>query len=110
MIYGNSNTTRLNRWAMVGGGHGSQIGYIHRSAALRDNNFKLVAGAFDIDPERGRSFGEALRLNPERCYADYRTLFEEEGKRPDGTKPYRLPHPTALTTKYARRHYERDCM
>ena len=37
---------------MVGGGRGSQIGYIHRSAALRDFNFELVAGAFDIDPER----------------------------------------------------------
>ena len=32
-------TTRPLRWAMVGGGRGSQIGYIHRSAALRDRTF-----------------------------------------------------------------------
>ena len=33
------------RWGMVGGGLGSQIGYSHRSAALRDGSFELVAGA-----------------------------------------------------------------
>ena len=40
------------RWAMIGGGRGSQIGYIHRAAAARDGLFQLVAGAFDINPER----------------------------------------------------------
>ncbi len=48
------------RWAMVGGGRGSQIGSIHRAAALRDNTFALVAGAFDIDAARGRAFGVDL--------------------------------------------------
>ncbi len=27
------------RWGMIGGGRGSQIGYIHRSSALRDGLF-----------------------------------------------------------------------
>ncbi|GAA3330771.1 hypothetical protein GCM10020331_084650 [Ectobacillus funiculus] len=57
---------------MVGGGRGSQIGYIHRSAALRDYNFELVAGAFDINPERGRDFGANLHVDLERCYPDYK--------------------------------------
>ena len=64
---------------MVGGGRGSQIGYIHRSAALRDNSFALVAGAFDLDPERGRTFGVDLHVAPERCYPDYRTMFASRG-------------------------------
>jgi predicted dehydrogenase len=35
------------RWAMVGGGSLSQVGYKHRTGALRDNTaFQLVAGAF----------------------------------------------------------------
>lgn len=63
MIYGEKNVEKPIRWAMVGGGKGSQIGYIHRSAALRDFNFELVAGALDVDPVRGKQFGE----NPARC-------------------------------------------
>ncbi|MCG3102194.1 gfo/Idh/MocA family oxidoreductase, partial [Enterobacter sp. DRP3] len=58
------------RWGMVGGGLGSQIGYSHRSAALRDGSFQLVAGAFDLDPERGRQFGVKLGVAAERCYPD----------------------------------------
>ena len=56
MINGEKILNQPIRWAMIGGGRGSQIGYIHRCAALRDSNFQLVAGAFDIDPERGRDF------------------------------------------------------
>lgn len=66
---------------MVGGGRGSQIGYIHRSAALRDRSFELVAGAFDINPERGKDFGIQLGVAPERCYQDYKTMLMEEAKR-----------------------------
>ena len=63
------------RWGMVGGGQGSQIGYSHRDAARRDGLFELVAAALDINPERGRTFGQSLGLLSERCYADYRALF-----------------------------------
>ncbi len=60
MINGLKPLDRTLRWGMVGGGGSSQIGYIHRSAALRDNTFTLLAGAFDIDAERGRQFGQQL--------------------------------------------------
>lgn len=81
------------RWAMVGGGRGSQIGYIHRSAALRDNNFQLVAGAFDINPERGIDFGKNLGVDPGRCYPDYKTMFAEETKRTDGIQAVSIATP-----------------
>lgn len=84
MIYGDRKTKAARRWAMVGGGRGSQIGYVHRCAALRDRHFDLVAGAFDLDPARGRAFGADLGLDPERCHADWRSLFAEESRRPDG--------------------------
>ena len=87
------------RWAMVGGGQGSQIGYIHRSAALRDGMFQLVAGAFDIDPARGRDFGTSLGLDPERCYPDYATLFAAEAVRPDGIQAVSVATPNG--THYA---------
>lgn len=75
MNFGEKKTKQTLRWAMVGGGRGSQIGYIHRSAAQRDGYFTLIAGAFDLDPDRGRDFGMNLGVSAERCYEDYRTLL-----------------------------------
>lgn len=93
MIYGEKNVENPIRWGMVGGGIGSQIGYIHRSAALRDFNFDLVAGAFDIDPERGKAFGKNLHVDPDRCYPDYKTMFEAEAKREDGIQAVSIATP-----------------
>ncbi|WP_122412083.1 Gfo/Idh/MocA family protein [Pseudomonas viridiflava] len=93
MINGSKRISRPVRWAMVGGGANSQIGYIHRSAALRDQNFALIAGAFDIDPERGRAFGEQLGVDPERCYPDYLQLIEQETRRPDGIEAISVATP-----------------
>lgn len=78
MINGSKVLDHPIRWAMVGGGKGSQIGYIHRSAALRDHSFQLAAGAFDIVPERGIAFGRELGVAPDRCYPDYQTMFAAE--------------------------------
>ncbi|PRF77771.1 oxidoreductase [Burkholderia multivorans] len=80
-------------WAMVGGGLGSQIGYSHRPAALRDGSFRLVAGAFDLDPERGRQFGVKLGVDAERCYPDYQTMFDAEAKREDGIRAVSIATP-----------------
>lgn len=93
MINGSKRISRPVRWAMVGGGANSQIGYIHRSAALRDQNFALIAGAFDVDPERGRAFGEQLGVDPERCYPDYLQLIEQEARRPDGIEAISVATP-----------------
>ncbi|MGL6198230.1 MAG: Gfo/Idh/MocA family protein [Lachnospiraceae bacterium] len=87
------------RWAMVGGGRGSSIGYIHRSAAQRDGNFRLVAGAFDIDADRGRDFGVNLGVAADRCYPDYKTLFAEEANRADGIQAVSIATPNGT-------HYE----
>jgi len=83
------------RWAMVGGGQGSQIGHSHRDAAQRDGLMTLVAGAFDIDAARGRTFGGALGVAPERCYADYATMFATEAARPDGIEVVTIATPNS---------------
>lgn len=93
MINGEKIVEQPIRWAMIGGGRGSQIGYIHRSAALRDANFQLVAGAFDIDSARGEEFGKNLYVDPSRCYPDYKTLIAEEAKRPDGVQAVSIATP-----------------
>ncbi|MGJ9385137.1 Gfo/Idh/MocA family protein [Salipaludibacillus sp. CF4.18] len=99
MINGEKNIDEPIRWGMVGGGRGSQIGYIHRSSALRDNNFKLVAGAFDINAERGKEFGVNIHVAEERCYPDYKTMFEKEEKLEDGIQAVSIATPNGT-------HYE----
>ena len=93
MINGERQTKAAIRWAMVGGGKGSQIGYIHRSAAERDRYFQLAAGAFDLDAARGRAFGVELGLDPDRCYADYKAMFAAESARPDGIRAVSIATP-----------------
>jgi predicted dehydrogenase len=66
---------RRVRYGMVGGGERAFIGSVHRQAAAIDNQLELVCGAFASDPERSRRSGEALYLDPKRCYADYRDMF-----------------------------------
>jgi predicted dehydrogenase len=87
------------RWAMVGGGRGSQIGSIHRASAIRDGLFQLVAGVFDINPELGKEFGTNLGVDPSRCYVDYKEMFEEELKRDDGIQAVTIATPNKF-------HYE----
>ncbi len=96
------------RWAMVGGGRGSQIGYVHRSAALRDRTFDLVAGAFDIDPERGRVFGNELGVAADRCYPNYRALLEGEASRPDGIQAVSIATPNNTHYEIAKAALEHD--
>ncbi len=81
------------RWGMVGGGKGSQIGYPHRDAAARDGMFQLLAGAFDLDAERGRAFGASLGVASDRCYPDFRALIEGERGREDGIEVLTIATP-----------------
>ena len=88
------------RWGIVGGGSTSNVGYKHRLGAMRDNtSFVLTAAAFDVDFERGRQFGIDLCMDPDRLYPDYKTMFEEEAKRPDGIEAVDIATPNFL-------HYE----
>jgi predicted dehydrogenase len=100
MLNGEKKIQKPLRWAMVGGGRTSQVGYKHRTGALRDNTaFTLVAGAFDIDAQRGRDFGVNLGVDVNRCYSDYKTMFAEEAKREDGIEVVSIATPNST-------HYE----
>jgi predicted dehydrogenase len=74
--------TKLN-WGMIGGGEGSQIGPAHRLGAQADGNFALVAGALDIDRDRGRAYAERLGISADRAYGDWREMLEGERGRAD---------------------------
>ena len=99
MINGRRIVPEPIRWGMVGGGGSSQVGYLHRSAALRDRAFALVAGAFDIDPARGRAFGLEMGLEASRSYPDYATMLSAEAERSDGIEAVSIATPN--NTHYA---------
>jgi len=71
---------------MVGGGPGAFIGEVHRKAARMDGKVQLVAGAFDIDPEKSKQMGKEQNLPPQRAYSDYRQMIEGELKLPEGER------------------------
>lgn len=100
MLNGEKKIARPLRWAMIGGGRLSQVGYKHRSGALRDNTaFQLVAGAFDVDAQRGRDFGVNIGVEASRCYDTYSQMFTTEAKRPDGIEVVTIATPNGT-------HYE----
>ncbi len=78
-----SLSARRLRLGMIGGGEGAYIGGIHRYAARLDDNFELVAGAFDVDAARGHAFAARTHIAPDRSYADVRALIAGETARED---------------------------
>lgn len=72
---------RRLRLGMVGGGQGAFIGAVHRIAARLDDDWALVAGALSSDPERARASGAELRIDPARCYSDFREMARAEAER-----------------------------
>jgi predicted dehydrogenase len=69
---------RKLRMGMVGGGPGAFIGAVHRKASALDGNIELVAGAFDINPEKSLQMGRELCLDPARVYATYQEMIAKE--------------------------------
>ncbi len=89
-------------WGLIGGGEGSQIGAAHRIAAAMDRRFRLVAGALDIDPQRGREFAARCGVEAARAYGDWREMLERERALPPAAG--RLDLVTVATPNFT--HYE----
>lgn len=93
MLNGERSIKAPLRWGMVGGGRTGQVGYKHRTGALRDGTYRLVCGAFDLDAKRGRDFGVNIGVDAGRCYADYKELIAGEAKREDGVEVVSIATP-----------------
>lgn len=70
--------SRKLRMGMVGGGPGAFIGGVHRKAAALDGRIDLVAGAFDLNPEKSLQMGRELCLDPARTYLAYPQMIAAE--------------------------------
>jgi predicted dehydrogenase len=74
---------RRLRMGMIGGGPGSFIGSIHRTAALMDGEIELVCGAFSSSAEKSKLTGEQLYLEKERVYGSFEEMIHTERSLPD---------------------------
>lgn len=73
---------RRLRLGVIGGGPGSMIGEMHRTAARIDDRYEIVAGAVSSDPQRSKA--AAAEYGIERSYGNGLELIEVEAARDDG--------------------------
>jgi predicted dehydrogenase len=93
-------------WGLVGGGEGSQIGFAHLAASALDRRFRFVAGALDIDADKGRAYGVSLGLDPARSYGDWHEMLAAERDRPDRPKLVTVATPNATHFEITRSFLE----
>ena len=98
---------RRLRLAVIGGGPGSFIGAMHRTAARLDDRFEIVAGALTSDPARSRAAGAAIGLPEDRAYSDALSLFEGESARDTGADVVAIMTPNDTHHAYSTDALER---
>lgn len=89
------------RLAVIGGGPGSFIGAMHRTAARIDGRYELVAGVVSTDPERSRKAAVAMGIDPSRAYADAIEMLDAERGREDGADVVDIMTPNDSHHRYA---------
>ena len=75
---------RRLRLAVIGGGPGSFIGAMHRTAARLDDRYEIVAGALSSDPDRSRAAAASIGIDADRAYPNAIELLDAEATRADG--------------------------
>ena len=75
---------RRLRLGVVGGGPGSFIGVIHRTAARLDDRYEVVAAVLSSDPERSRAAASELGFEGSRAYGTAEEMLAREAARDDG--------------------------
>ena len=73
-----STMSRKLRMGMVGGGHDSFIGAVHRQAAHLDGQIEFLSGALSSTPDRSIESGKSLFLSEERNYNSWEEMIEKE--------------------------------
>src|SRR5688572_3299905 len=93
---------RRLRLGVVGGGPGSFIGPVHRTAARLDDHYEVVAAVLSRNPERSRAAARAIGIPEDRAYADHGELLAREAERPDGIDVLAIMTPNDLHYPVAR--------
>jgi predicted dehydrogenase len=92
---------RRLRLAVVGGGPGSFIGAMHRSAARLDDRYEIIAAVLSSDADRSAAAATALGIATDRSYPTADALFEAEASRVDGADVVAIMTPNDSHHPYA---------
>jgi len=89
------------RLAVIGGGPGSFIGAMHRTAARLDGRYDLVAGVVSSNPDRSRQAAVGMGIDPSRAYPHALAMLEAESERDDGAEVVAIVTPNDSHHRYA---------
>ncbi|MDJ0925450.1 MAG: Gfo/Idh/MocA family oxidoreductase [Acidimicrobiia bacterium] len=89
------------RLGVIGGGPGSFIGAMHRTAARLDGRYDLVAGVVSSDPVRSRRAAVSYGILADRAYGDPIEMLESETHRDDGAEVIAIMTPNDTHHPYA---------
>ncbi len=97
---------RKLRIGMVGGGSDSQIGPVHRLAALLTGRYEIVAGSFSSNRQKAVEELPDCPLQPERVYGSYRDMLKKEARLPEDkridlvaiTAPNNMHYPISMAS------------
>jgi predicted dehydrogenase len=92
---------RRLRLAVVGGGPGSFIGSMHRSAARLDDRYEIVAAALSSDSDRSVAAAATLGIASDRSYPTANALFDAEAAHSDGADVVAIMTPNDSHHPYA---------
>ncbi len=95
------------RLGMVGGGKDAFIGGVHRMAARLDGKYQLVAGALSSTPEKAQESGQALGLDDDRIYNDYKAMAIREARLKNGIEAVAIVTPNHVHYAAAREFLKR---
>ncbi|TMB56372.1 MAG: Gfo/Idh/MocA family oxidoreductase [Chloroflexi bacterium] len=101
MADGAPEPARPLRLAVIGGGPGSFIGAMHRTAARLDGRYQLVAGVVSSDPERSKDAATRMGIDPARAYSDAMAMLDAEQEREDGAEVVAIMTPNDTHHLYA---------
>ncbi len=94
-------------YGQIGGGEGSFIGPVHRTAIAMTGQAKIVAGSFSHDYQKTLNTAKILGISEERAYKDFEEMAEKEAEREDKPDFILITAPNHLHYKAAKAFLEK---
>lgn len=92
---------RRLRLAVIGGGPGSFIGAMHRTAARLDDCYEIVGAALSSNVERSRQAAQDIGLPADRAYGSATALIAAEAEHPAGADVVAVMTPNDTHHEYS---------
>ncbi len=92
---------RRLRLAVIGGGPGSFIGAMHRTAARLDDRYEIVAAALSSNAGRAREAARGIGLPADRAYESAAKLIAAEAEHPNGADVVAIMTPNDTHHEYS---------